>query len=262
MATNFTYTPQKLNIFGKISEWYRTTVPWEYQEAIKQAPIALAAPLSAGSTILQTTASIAKSAVGASIAKIGLVKTALLGTGAAVAAGTLTSSPTAAKKTVETISRLPQDANPIKLGQSIGNFIENPSAATAKKIITDNPIIAGAIVATGAVVGGKAIIGAASGAYQTNIQKQQLAEFSKQTKLMEEQAVIPAAGLVAAPSQGSLISPIADSSTEPLAQQTKEIEKLGSRQVAKKAKKRRKIYKVQPIRQSVRILNVNNSAVY
>lgn len=207
---------------------------------------------------------IAKPAVAVTLAKQGLAQLTtkqkiVAGAAALPTAQLLISSPKARGAVVTAGSTLPSTL--ASAGQVTANFIENPSLTTGKEALK-NPIIAtvaAAATAVGVIKAG-ALVSSALNFRET---KKQTAAFEEANiltkKAMAAETVLPVAGYAVNPTQGQLSSPITDSSTEPLEQQTKEIEKISRKQVSKKPIKRRKIYKEATIRNTIRVQNVNYS---
>jgi len=146
------------------------------------------------------------------------------------------------------------------LGKNVGKFIEQPSLSNLKNIVTESPLVVAAGAGAAAIAAAPLVAGALS-----------LAEQKKQTKAFEKQAEIAQKALQSQPSSvvspsGPVTSelaspsPLISDSTSPLAEQTKEIEQISRKQVAKKPKKRRKVYKEKPLRNYIRINNIQQNA--
>jgi hypothetical protein len=217
-------------------------------ETVANHPYATAA---AATIVLKPAA--AFSAARAAIAPLS-TKTKVIAAAAAIPVTTFVAG---SKKAQKAITSAPSQL--AAFGSNAAKLVEDPSISNLKNVITESPLIVAGLATVGVLAATPVVAGAVSSYVTLQEQKKQTKAFEQGVAIAEKQLNQPNVQSVPIPLAPEIVGPapiIADS-TSPLTQQTKEIEKIGRKQIAKK-KKKRKIYKEVPFKNIVRIANVNN----
>lgn len=164
------------------------------------------------------------------------------------------------KKARQVVAEAPKAPGKLaSFGADLGSFIDDPSKATGKKLLSENKLVVGALAATGLVVAAPTIGAAASAAVagaqrrETTKAVESLGERSFTTSPLPPVKQVTPPSAVGVPTSGAT-TPVAATEITGGAK-TKQIQK---RKPSKKSK--RKKFPSSSNRNSVKIINVNNSA--
>lgn len=222
--------------------------------AVSGAALGLAAVGSAagatGAAAIGKGAGVVATKAATSFAKAKPLTKAAVVAGGMVAVPAVVTNPKLAEKGLEAVAKTPSSL--INIGTNIGEFTAEPSLEKAKEIFTENPLIVGGALAAGVLVAGKGLAGTAATIMNTQVTKE-----NTQAMASPQQIAIPQAQTMEAVPSQQIVKEKLIQSDEGIPESSP----YSTITTGKRRYKRHKAVTSPSIRNSVRVININNNAV-